>query len=109
VRGRRGARASYVAAPEFIESTGDENVVEGERGTDDDRKKENEAGHAKTAIRASLLLAPGPALGQLQLKEAQNLIWIFRFGLAVAVGIHRERILTIPAKHKWILRNPGQT
>ena len=55
------------------------------------------------------MLKSNPPLGELQLEEAQNLVWVARFGLAVAVGIHRERILTIGAKHKWILRNRGQT
>src|SRR5205807_5788356 len=50
-----------------------------------------------------------PPLGELQVQEAQNLVRVARFGLAVAVGIHRERILTIGAKHKWILLNRGQT
>jgi CAAX prenyl protease-like protein len=46
-------------------------------------------------------------LGELQLQQADELFRIGLFGLAVAVGIHRERSLTIQPKHLQMDSEPA--
>jgi hypothetical protein len=93
----------------LIEAAGNEDIIESERGSENDREKKNKARHPEPAVGRGGLLAGGALPGQLQVDQAQELIGISRFVLAVSVGIHRERILTNRPKHKWILNNRGQT
>jgi hypothetical protein len=93
------------AGPNFFEAAGEKNVIEGERDADDDGKKKDKAGQAKAPKRRRRSLPVEALLGQFEIDQPEELIGIARFGLAVTAGIHRERILTIRLKHKWILHN----
>jgi uncharacterized protein len=83
----------------LVEPARVKDIIERQERADDHGKKENETRQAKATVGRPGSLPGGALLRQLQLEHAHDLFRIGRFGLAVAVWIHRERTLTIQPKH----------
>src|SRR5687768_1014601 len=88
-------RLGGVACAKFLETSGVEDVIERHQRAQHYQEEKKHTRGAQPAVGRAPLLPDSPLPHQFELEQAQRLLRIGWFRLAVPVGFHREGILTI--------------